>query len=117
MSLRFNAILDRRPGQMENAVAVYLLLTGGQALFFSMIATLNMVYQATIVGLSPFQLVLVGTVLESVCFLGEIPTGVVADVYSRRLSIILGVLLIGGGFTLEGGIPAFAAVLGAQVLW
>ena len=102
---------------MENPVAVYLLLTGGQALFFSMIATLNMVYQATIVGLSPFQMVLVGTVLETICFLGEIPTGVVADVYSRRLSIVIGVLLIGCGFTLEGAIPAFAAVLGAQLLW
>lgn len=117
MPRRFTPSSLTMPRRMENPVAVYLLLTGGQALFFSMIATLNLVYQATIVGLSPFQMVVVGTVLEIVCFLGEIPTGIVADVYSRRLSIVVGLFLIGGGFTLEGAVPAFVAVLGAQLLW
>jgi len=82
-----------------------------------LIFTVNMVYQVTVVGLSPLQLVLVGTVLEATCFLFEVPTGVVADIYSRRLSILIGVALIGCGFTLEGSIPAFWAVIGAQVLW
>ena len=96
---------------------IYLILSAGQAFFFSLIFTVNMVYQATVVGLSPLQLVLVGTVLEATCFLFEIPTGVVADIYSRRLSILIGIALIGCGFTLEGSIPAFWAVIGAQVLW
>lgn len=106
----------KRPRRVENPVAIYLLLAGGQSLFLSMVFTLNLVYQATIVGLSPFQLVLVGTVLETVFFLGEIPTGVVADVYSRRLSIVIGIVLMGLSFTLEGSIPRFVAVLGAQVV-
>ncbi len=117
MPRRFHRSPITWPRRAENPVAVYLLLTGGQALFMSMVFTLNLVYQATIIGLGPFQLVLVGTVLETVCFLGEIPTGIVADVYSRRLSIVIGVFLIGSGFTVEGAIPAFAAVLGAQLLW
>jgi len=96
---------------------IYLLLSAGQALCFSLIFTVNLIYQATVVGLNPLQLVLVGTVLEATCFLFEIPTGVVADIYSRRLSILVGVALIGCGFTLEGSIPAFWAVIGAQVLW
>lgn len=96
---------------------IYLILSAGQAVCFSLIFTVNMVYQATVVGLDPLQLVLVGTVLEATCFLFEVPTGVVADIYSRRLSILIGIALIGCGFTLEGSIPAFWAVIGAQVLW
>jgi len=82
-----------------------------------LVFTVNLLYLATVVGLSPLQLVLVGTVLEATCFLFEVPTGIVADLYSRRLSIIIGFLLIGAGFILEGSVPTFAAVLATQVLW
>ena len=62
-------------------------------------------------------MVLVGTVLEVTVLLFEVPTGAVADVYSRRLSVLIGLALVGCGFLLEGSIPLFWAVLGAQVLW
>ncbi|HET6743484.1 MAG TPA: MFS transporter, partial [Kribbella sp.] len=62
-------------------------------------------------------MVLVGTTLELACFLFEIPTGIVADLYSRRLSIVIGFVLIGAGFLLQGLVPAFFAILAAQVLW
>ncbi len=39
---------------------------------------------------SPSQLVLAGTALEVAYFAFEIPTGIVADTYGRRLSIIAG---------------------------
>ena len=61
--------------------------------------------------MNPLQLILVGTVLEAVCFTFEIPTGIVADVYSRKLSIIIGLILIGIGFTIEGSMPIFSAVI------
>jgi len=61
--------------------------------------------------------VLVGTVLELACFLFEIPTGIVADLYSRRLSVIIGLGLIGAGFILEGAIPVYIVVLLSQVIW
>jgi DHA3 family tetracycline resistance protein-like MFS transporter len=96
---------------------VYLLFSGGSSLFFTLVVTVNLIYQATVVGLSPLQLVLVGTLLEAVTFAFEVPTGIVADLYSRRLSVIVGFALMGCGFTLEGSIPTFAAVLGSQVLW
>ncbi len=67
--------------------------------------------------LTPLQLVLVGTTLEAAIFIFEIPTGVVADVFSRRLSIVIGWLLIGSGFIVEGSFPFFAPILLAQVLW
>lgn len=98
-------------------VPVYLVLLAGQSVCFSLFFTINLVYQVIVVGLDPFQMVLVGVVLEVTCFLFEVPTGVVADVYSRRLSILIGVALIGCGFALEGAVPAFWAALAGQVLW
>ena len=93
------------------------MLQGGSALLFAMIFTYSSVYQVTMVNLNALQLVLVGTLLELTVFIFEVPTGVVADIYSRRLSIIIGYLLIGLGFILEGAIPLFATILLAQVLW
>jgi DHA3 family tetracycline resistance protein-like MFS transporter len=100
-----------------NAYPTYFILAGASAFFFTLVFTVNLIYQVTLVGLNPLQLVLVGTVLEITVFLGEVPTGVLADVYSRRLSIIIGMLLIGAGFLLEGAIPSFTAILLAQLLW
>ncbi|MEJ7839154.1 MAG: MFS transporter, partial [Thermomicrobiales bacterium] len=97
--------------------SVYLFLAGGQSLLFTLIFTVNLIYQATVVGLSPLQLVLVGTVLEAVYFLFEVPTGIVADNYSRRLSIVIGLFLVGVGFVIEGSFPTFAMVLLNQVIW
>jgi MFS transporter, DHA3 family, tetracycline resistance protein len=97
-------------------VPVYLWLAGGSAALYWLVFTLNLVYQVKVIGLSPLQLVLVGTVLEASVFIGEVPTGIVADVYSRRLSILIGLVLIGAGLAL-GAVPSFAAVLVAQVLW
>jgi DHA3 family tetracycline resistance protein-like MFS transporter len=87
------------------------------SLALGMIFTANLVYQSTVVGLTPLQLVLVGTTLELVVFVFEIPTGIVADTYSRRLSVQIGYALIGLGFMLEGTIPTFAAVLLNQLIW
>ncbi|HEY4722459.1 MAG TPA: MFS transporter, partial [Anaerolineae bacterium] len=101
----------------RDAYPLYLTMELTSSLFSTMVFTVSMIYQVTIVGLNPLQLVLVGTVLEASAFLFEIPTGVVADVYSRRLSIIIGWFLIGAGFVLEGLVPRFEAILLAQVLW
>jgi MFS transporter, DHA3 family, tetracycline resistance protein len=100
-----------------NAYKIYLILEAANSMFFALAFTFNLVYQTTVANLSPLQLVLVGTVLESSVFLFEIPTGIVADVYSRRLSVIIGVFLVGAGIFLEGSIPLFGPILVAQVLW
>ncbi|MBI4675532.1 MAG: hypothetical protein HY741_28140 [Chloroflexi bacterium] len=78
---------------------------------------MSILYQVQTVGLNPFQLVLVGTVLEFTAFVAEVPTGILADVYSRRLSILIGFVLVGLGFIVEGSIPQFWSVLLAQVIW
>src|SRR6056297_2912179 len=80
-------------------------------------ATLASVYRFQEVGLTPLQLVLVGTVLEATVLLAELPTGVLADAVSRRRSLLVGTVLIGVGFVLEGLVPTLAAVLLAQAVW
>jgi DHA3 family tetracycline resistance protein-like MFS transporter len=98
-------------------VTVYLILEFGSSLLFSWIFTVNQLYQLTFVELNPLQLVLVGTVLEFSVFVFEIPTGVLADLKSRRLSVIVGYVLIGLGFVFEATFPHFWAVALAQVIW
>jgi MFS transporter, DHA3 family, tetracycline resistance protein len=99
------------------AYPVYLIMSACGALFFSIFATVSSVYRIQEAGLNPFQLLLVGLVLELSVFLFEIPTGVVADVYSRRRSVIIGTFLIGLGFMLEGAFPILVTILAAQAVW
>src|SRR5512139_3196473 len=99
------------------AYSVYLFSEFSVALLFSMMFTVDGVYQVSMVGLNALQLVLVGTTLEVSAFIFEVPTGVVADVFSRRLSIIIGMFVMGAAFILEGSFPLFAPILLAQVLW
>jgi DHA3 family tetracycline resistance protein-like MFS transporter len=84
---------------------------------FTMMAFISAIYRVQTAGLNPLQLVLVGTALELSVFIFEVPTGVVADVASRRLSVIIGYALIGAGFIVEGLFPIFGAILLAQVIW
>jgi len=100
-----------------DAFTIYVIMEFSAALFFSLIFTTNLIYHVTIVKLTPLQLVLIGTILEGTVFIFEIPTGVMADVKSRRLSVIIGYSLMGLGFIVEGSLPFFATVALAQVLW
>lgn len=99
-----------------SAYWLYLFIMGTQSLALATVYTVNMVYQVTQVGLNPLQLILVGTALELTIFLFEIPTGVVADVYSRRLSVIIGYALLAVGILIEGSIPVFEALLFSAVV-
>ena len=100
-----------------SAYKTYLLFSAITAMCFSLVATVMIVYHIEIVHLNPLQLILVGTTLELACFIFEIPTGIVADVYSRKLSIVIGGVLTGVGFILEGSISSFVFVLVAQIVW
>ncbi len=99
------------------ARTLYLALTFTNALCFSMIFVVLSYYEATVAKLTGLQLVLVGTTLEVVILLFEVPTGIVADVYSRRLSVIIGYAIMGLAFIIEGLFPYFGAILVASGLW
>lgn len=104
-----------RPRRAAPARA-YLILRGAWAFLWALAFTLSLVYQVDVVGLTPFELIVVGTVLEATCFLAEIPTGVVADLRSRKWSVVIGLVTIGAGIALMA-VPQFWSVLAAQVVW
>lgn len=103
----------------SDARQVYYLMGILVALAGSLAWTVSAVYLVTVVKLDPFQLVLVGTVTEVAVLLCEIPTGVVADTFSRKLSITIGLAIEGVSFLILGlspdilGVMVFAAVFGA----
>jgi MFS transporter, DHA3 family, tetracycline resistance protein len=72
------------------------------------------VYLVRQLHLSPLQLILMGTAMEASVFLSEVPTGVVADTYSRRLSMIIGYLGMGVTWLLVG---VFSSAWAIIVLW
>ncbi len=69
------------------------------------------------VGLDPLQLLLLGTTKEVTILLVEIPTGVVADIRSRRLSVILSFLICGSAVVGAGLADTFTALVLTQALW
>ncbi len=113
----FRVLNNWGSGRKLDAYRVYLLLEGGQSLLLGLIFTVNIYYHANIVGLDALQIILVGTALELTILLFEVPTGIVADTYSRRLSILIGVGLIGVGFMVEALFASFTGILLAQVIW
>ena len=75
------------------------------------------VYLVSVLHFSPLQLVLMGTAMEAAVFLCEVPTGVVADTYSRRLSLIVGYLGMGLAWMLVGVFSAAWAIIALWALW
>jgi DHA3 family tetracycline resistance protein-like MFS transporter len=75
------------------------------------------VYLVREVGLDPLQLILVGTVMEAAVFVFEIPTGVFADTFGRKRSIVVSLLLQGAAWSLVGLVPHFIPILVAWALW
>lgn len=73
------------------------------------------VYYISALGLTPVQLLLVGTALELTCLVFEGITGVVADTYSRKWSVIIGMLILGLAYVLEGSIPWLGEWLPAMI--
>jgi MFS transporter, DHA3 family, tetracycline resistance protein len=75
------------------------------------------VYLVRVAKLDPLELVLIGTVMEAAVFLCEVPTGVVADLVSRRLSLGIGWLVQGGAWALVAATTNVGVILVAWVLW
>lgn len=96
---------------------VYLATEALGGFFFTMTGVVFSIYLIREVGLDPLQLVLMGTALEASYFLFEVPTGVLADVVSRKASIVVGFVLSGIAFLALGVVRSFGAALLTQVLW
>jgi DHA3 family tetracycline resistance protein-like MFS transporter len=58
-----------------------------------------------------------GTAMEAAVFLFEVPTGVVADTYSRRLSLVIGYLGMGLAWLAVGLVSAPWLIIALWALW
>jgi len=95
---------------------VYFLIVAVWSFAGSLCWSVMGVYRIQTVGMSPLTLVLAGTALEVACFLFEIPTGIVADSYSRRLSVIIAFVLLGASILVQGLLPYVAVVLAMEAV-
>jgi DHA3 family tetracycline resistance protein-like MFS transporter len=99
------------------AYPTYLLLRGLGSVAGGCALTYSLVYQVQKVGLSPFQLVLVGTVLELTYLVAQLPTGLLADRLGRKPAVVTGLLLLGAGFAVQSLVPTPAAVLAGTAVY
>jgi DHA3 family tetracycline resistance protein-like MFS transporter len=99
-----------------SARSVYLLLGAWGGFAWALIAAAWFLYYVTVAHLDPLQLVLVGTALEASYFIWEIPTGVLADTFSRRMSVIAGTAIVGITWVGQGLVPVFVAIVCFEIL-
>jgi MFS transporter, DHA3 family, tetracycline resistance protein len=101
----------------QPVVRAYFLFRLIAPFVFAMWLSVAGLYFATRISSDPFQLVILGVVLEASTFLFEIPTGLVADVYSRKWSMVIGYSLWGIGFLIQGLFQSYSIVLVSQAIW
>lgn len=97
--------------------AVYLRWKGTGAFLhrgYWLVASLYLVVDA---GLSPFQLVFLGTAQGIISLICEVPAGVVADTISRKWALVIAHILIGASMVATGLVTAFQALVATQMVW
>lgn len=97
-----------------SAYPYFLFLEGALSLAPFLVVAL---YFVKTVGLDPLQLVLVGTVMETAVLVSEVPTGVVADTFGRRRSMLISWTIQGAAIVLVGAVPQYWAALAGWALW
>ncbi len=74
-------------------------------------------YLVTEAGLSPFELVFIGTAQAITVIAAEVPAGIFADAYSRKWSLVLAHILMGLGMLATGLVLSFPALVITQMVW
>ncbi len=97
------------------AVPVYFAYMAADGFFFKVVSVIFSVFLILRLGLGPFELVLMGTILEGSFLLFETPAGVVADTIGRRSSIVIGMTGCGLATLLLGVSHTFWMAAAAQV--
>ncbi len=101
----------------KNASFAYTVYCAGDGLLFHLAFTVYSVFVVLVLDLDPFHLVLLGTILEGTYLVFEVPTGVIADTVSRRLSVVIGLIGSGVAFAVLGFAHSFAMAAFSQFLW
>jgi DHA3 family tetracycline resistance protein-like MFS transporter len=95
---------------------LYLALRVALSFLVGLAFTTSVVYRVEDGGLNPFELLMIGTVLEVSYLVFQLPTGFLADLVSRRACVVAGFAVYAGGLVWQGLSPEFWVHLVAQVL-
>ena len=95
---------------------LYLGLECGMSFLLGISYATITVYWVTSGRLNPLQLLLLGTSLELSYFLFQLPTGVLADLVSRRLCVLTGLFIVGLAQVMQSLSPSFANLMAAQAV-
>jgi len=94
---------------------LYIGIEVAESFFVAITYTTAVVYRVTSGHQNPLQLILLGTMLELSYFVVQLPTGILADIASRKLCVIAGRFLVAAGFLMQGLSPGFTVQLIAQI--
>lgn len=86
-------------------------------LSFHMLFTAAGLYRIDVASLEVYELILIGSAMEISIFIFEVPTGIVADLKSRKLSVIIGLFVMSVGIFIEGLTIVFLLIFLAQFIW
>ena len=86
---------------------LYLVLECGMNFLLGISYATITVYWVTSGRLNPLQLLLLGTSLEVSYFVFQLPTGVLADLVSRRLCVLAGLFIVGLAQVMQSLSPSF----------
>jgi DHA3 family tetracycline resistance protein-like MFS transporter len=103
--------------QRLSARSIWYAYEAAASFLWALPFTVSAYYFVTEVGMSPLELVLVGTVMELSVFFFEVPTGIVADTTSRRLSIVIGNVIMGLAFVVVGAFVDVWPILLGYAVW
>lgn len=99
-----------------NPYRLYLAMRVGLSFLVALGFTTVIVYRVEEGGMNPFELMMVGTVLEVTYLVFQLPTGFLADLVSRRACVVAGYGVYAGGLAWMGFSAEFWVHLAAQVL-
>jgi MFS transporter, DHA3 family, tetracycline resistance protein len=104
-----------RPRQLR-PYPLYLILQSGTAFLTGVSYATVTVYWVTVGRLNPLQLLLLGTALELSYFVFQLPTGLLADLASRRLCVLTGLFIVGVSQVLASLSPSYPNLITAWVV-
>jgi MFS transporter, DHA3 family, tetracycline resistance protein len=98
-----------------NPKRLYIEIEVAMAFWVAIAYTTSVVYWVRSGHLNSLQLILLGTAVEVSYFVFQLPAGILADIVSRRLCVIVARFLVGAGFLMQGLSAHFGVLLIAQL--
>ena len=105
-----------RRGRQVSPYRLYLVLECGMSFLLGISYATVTVYWVTSARLNPLQLLLLGTSLELSYFVFQLPTGVLADLVSRRLCVLTGLFIVGLAQIMASLSPSFGNLMASWAL-